>query len=44
LKLRPVENIAIISELSASFEVKKITATNTNNGLNRFAKYGIKLR
>ena len=42
LKLIPVENIAIISEFSASLEVKNMTAINTNNGLNRFAKYGIK--
>jgi hypothetical protein len=34
----PVENIAIISEFSASFEVKKMTAMNTNNGLKRFEK------
>ena len=36
LKLIPVENMAMISEFSASFEVKKITAMKTNNGLNRF--------
>ena len=38
LKLMPVENIAMISEFSASFEVKKMTAMNTNSGLNRLAK------
>ena len=30
--------MAMISELPASFEVKKITAINTNNGENRFEK------
>jgi hypothetical protein len=35
LKLVPVDNIAIISELSASFVVKKMTAMNTNSWLNR---------
>ncbi|CCZ48037.1 unknown [Bacteroides sp. CAG:661] len=38
LKLMPVENMAMISEFSASFEVKKMTAMNTNSGLNRLAK------
>ena len=38
LKLMPVENMAIISEFSASLEVKKITAMNTNSGLNRLEK------
>ena len=31
--------MAMISEFSASLEVKKITAMNTNNGLNRLEKY-----
>ena len=44
LKLIPLASIAIISELSASREVKKITAMNVNSGLNRLAKYGIKFR
>ena len=34
LKLTPDDRIAMISELSASFEVKKITAINVNKGLN----------
>jgi hypothetical protein len=38
LKLMPVENMAIISEFSASFEVKNMTAINRNSGLNRLAK------
>ena len=38
LKLIPVERIAMISELSANFVVKKITEINTNNALNKFAK------
>ena len=38
LKLIPVENMAMISEFSASLEVKKITAMNTNSGLNRLEK------
>ena len=38
LKLIPAENIAMISEFSASLEVKKITAMKTNKGLNRLAK------
>ena len=37
LKLMPFERIAIISELDANLEVKKITAINTNSGLNRLA-------
>ena len=41
-KLMPLASIAIISELSASLEVKKITAINVNSGLNRLSKYGIK--
>ena len=43
LKLIPQANIAIISEFPANFEVKKMTAMNTNNGLNKLAKYGTKL-
>jgi hypothetical protein len=43
LKLNPVDIIAIISEFSANFDVKKITEMNTNNGLNKFEKYGMKL-
>ena len=39
----PATSIEMISELDASFDVKKITAINTNNGLNRLAKYGTKL-
>ena len=38
LKLIPVERIAIISELSASLVVKKITEINTNKALKRFAR------
>ena len=38
LKLMPVENMAMISEFSASLEVKNITAMNTNKGLKRLAK------
>jgi hypothetical protein len=34
----PAASIAIISELPASFEVKNITAMNTNNAENRLAK------
>ena len=34
----PDESIAMISDLSASFEVKKITVMNTNSGLNWLAK------
>jgi hypothetical protein len=37
LKLIPLDNMAIISELSANFEVKKITAIKVNNWLKRFA-------
>ena len=36
--LMPVDIIAMISEFSASLEVKKITAMNTNSGLNRLEK------
>ena len=43
LKLMPQASIAMISELPANFDVKNITAMNTNSGLNRFAKYGTKL-
>ena len=39
----PAASIEIISELDASFDVKKITAMNTNSGLNKLAKYGTKL-
>ncbi len=38
LKLMPLESMAMISELSASFEVKKITAINVKRGLNWLAK------
>lgn len=34
----PDDIIAIISELPANFEVKKITAINVNSGLNWLAK------
>ena len=34
LKLTPLDKMAIISELSAIFDVKKITAMKVNNGLN----------
>ena len=44
LKLTPAANIDIISELPAIFDVKKMTAINTNNGEKRFAKYGTKFR
>jgi hypothetical protein len=37
LKLMPLESIAIISEFDANLDVKKITAINTNSGLNRLA-------
>ena len=43
-KLMPHESIAIISELAAIFDVKKITVMNTNSGLNMFMKYGMKFR
>ena len=36
-KLTPDANIAIISELSASFDVKYITEMNTNRALNVLA-------
>ena len=38
LKLTPAANMAMISELPANFEVKKMTAMKTNSGLNRLAK------
>ena len=44
LKLMPPASMAMISELPASFEVKKITVRNTNSGLNIFMKYGMKLQ
>ena len=44
LKLIPLFSIAIISVLIAIFEVKKITAINTNNGAKSIAKYGMKFR
>jgi hypothetical protein len=34
----PAASIEMISELPASFEVKKMTAMNTNSGLKRLAK------
>ena len=40
LKLTPLDSIAIISELPAIFDVKKITAIKVNSGLNWFAIYG----
>ncbi len=43
LKETPAARIAIISELPANFDVKKITAMNTNSGEKRLAKYGMKL-
>ena len=36
--------MAMISELEASCEVKKITEMNTNRGENIFTKYGMKFR
>jgi hypothetical protein len=44
LKLIPLLRIAIISVLTAIFDVKNITAMNTNNGAKSVAKYGMKLR
>ena len=44
LKLIPLFRIAIISVLTAIFEVKKITEIKTKRGANRVAKYGIKLK
>ena len=44
LKLIPVENMAMISEFSASLDVKYITAMKTKRGLKRLAKYGMKFR
>ena len=41
-KLIPQDRMAIISELAASLDVKKITVMNTNRGLNMFMKYGMK--
>ena len=41
-KLIPLASMAMISELSANLEVKKITAINVNSELNRLAKYGMK--
>jgi hypothetical protein len=38
LKLTPADIIAIISELPAIFDVKKMTAINTNRGEKRLAK------
>ena len=34
----PAASMEMISELDASFDVKKITAMNTNSGLNKLAK------
>jgi hypothetical protein len=42
LKLMPHANIAIISELPASLDVKNITAMKVKRGLNWLAKYGRK--
>jgi hypothetical protein len=36
--------MAMISELSANFVVKKITEMNTKSGLKRLEKYGIKFK
>jgi hypothetical protein len=44
LKLIPLLRMAIISVLTAIFDVKNITAINTNNGAKRVAKYGMKFR
>jgi hypothetical protein len=44
LKLIPLFRMAIISVLTAILDVKKITEIKTNNGANRVAKYGMKLR
>jgi hypothetical protein len=44
LKLTPELKMATISVLLAILEVKKTAAINTNNGVNRLAKCGIKLR
>ena len=38
LKLMPHASMAIISELPANLDVKKMTAMNTNSGENRLAK------
>ena len=43
-KLIPQDRIAIISELAAILDVKKMTVMNTNSGLNMLMKYGMKLR
>ena len=43
-KLIPLLRMATISVLIAIFEVKKITAINTNNGAKSVAKYGTKLK
>ena len=34
----------MISELSASLDVKNMTAMKVNKGLNKLAKYGMKFR
>jgi hypothetical protein len=44
LKLIPLFRIAIISVLTAIFDVKNITAINTKRGANSIAKYGMKFR
>ena len=43
-KLTPQESMAMISELAAILDVKKITVMNTNRALNIFIKYGMKLK
>ena len=40
----PLASMAIISELSASLEVKKMTAMNVNSGLNMLANHGMKFK
>ena len=42
--LLEVKLLAIISELSANLEVKKMTAMNVNSGLNMLANQGIKFK
>ena len=44
LKLIPLFSMAIISVSFAIFEVKNITDMKINKGLNRFPKYGMKLK
>jgi tRNA A-37 threonylcarbamoyl transferase component Bud32 len=43
-KENPLHRYDDAAELSANFEVKKITAINTKSGLKRLTKYGMKFR